>query len=81
MPKCETCRYDCGDDGWCPNCAGRRPGEPGVHGRRIEPLRTPQGSLCGTCDSTAGCSHARFECSRCGRTGLAENWPFGCCVR
>ena len=50
------------------------------HWKRIAPDSSPAGELCGLCDSLdPACSHPRVECSRCGRQGLQENWPFDCC--
>lgn len=46
---------------------------------RIAPDVALPGSLCGLCDSTAGCTHPRVKCAACGHKGLEENWPFDCC--
>lgn len=50
------------------------------HAVVIPPFRNVLGSLCGTCDGTDAHEHPRVRCSRCGREGLRENWPFECCV-
>ena len=39
----------------------------------MEPIVTDPGSLCGLCDSTAGCAHPRTRCEKCSAAGLAEN--------
>ena len=40
-----------------------------------DPVVTPRGSMCGLCDSMAGCSHPELRCVACGGVGLAENMP------
>lgn len=42
--------------------------------------RNAHGTLCGLCDGTHEHAHPRVECSRCGKQGLRENWPFRCCI-
>ncbi len=54
--------------------------EPHPYGIVIAPFRNHQGDLCMTCDGTEEHEHARLQCSRCGKQGLRENWPFHCCV-
>lgn len=48
---------------------------------KCAPERNRRGQLCGLCDGTDEHEHQRVACSRCGRAGLQENWPFGCCGR
>jgi hypothetical protein len=55
-------------------------GEPERHWLRILPFKTPAGRLCPLCDSLdSACLHPQVKCSRCGKEGLQENWPFDCC--
>lgn len=47
--------------------------------KRAKPMRNPQGALCGLCDGTEKHEHPQVQCAACGKVGLEENWPFGCC--
>ena len=46
----------------------------------IAPTRNREGDLCMLCDGTRKHEHPEVQCSRCGKTGLQENWPFNCCI-
>lgn len=52
----------------------------GPYATVIPRFRNRPGALCPTCDGTYEHTHERVKCSRCGREGLRENWPFRCCV-
>jgi len=38
-----------------------------------QPITNEPGSMCGLCDSAAGCSHPTLVCDQCETFGLAEN--------
>lgn len=46
---------------------------------RVASCKNYEGFRCALCDGTDAHSHPRVKCSRCGRVGLQENWPFDCC--